>query len=127
MWCVIVGIIVLDLVLIAFGFKILTKRIEQLNLVKENYPVYLRQNEKGYLEYSVDHNLWTPLLRFNPAVTYEDICGNYIGPGLLYIKVDKENADKLSVEFATANKCWENNRKAINEYGEAIKLWLQYK
>lgn len=123
---IIIAIAILDILAIGIVFFRLVKRAKQLDFIKENYKPYLRQNVNGFLEYSVDHKLWSPVVKFIPEFTHIDNKGNYYNaPALNYIKVTDENKDKLSKEFCTVQKIWENNNLAFTKYREALYSWLE--
>lgn len=122
----IVTIIVLNVLLIIGVLYRLGKRVHQLDYIKENYPAYLRKNAKGYLEYSVDHKDWSPVLQFCRSMKYYDPkVGSYIGPGVAYIQVTPENTKGLEEKFNTVQKIWSNNKLVLSEYHTAINEWIE--
>lgn len=122
---ILIIVLSLNVVFIIGTLYVLGKRIQQLNYIKDNYRPYLRQNTKGFLEYSVDHNLWSPVVKFVEKATYLDKDGNtYSAPGLFFLTVTNENKDELAKEFCTIQKIWTNNSKALHKYHDALMIWL---
>ena len=114
-------------ILIAFTFIVIVTRLidnKILNNRKRRYkmhlewPVYHRLDDKGLLQYSVNNELWTHLIK------YVNIDNK---PVLMYMKYkNEEDSDYINIckVLSNVNACHTWNKNEFRKYKNSLEKYL---
>lgn len=115
--------IIIGIMLGVLGYIYFTNYKKLKYKYEKCWPVELRLDNEGNLQYSVDNKIWTYIIGYSDDFDY----GTGHGPALGYINIKPDDLPMWHSNLYSMQKCHEWNKKALDLYINKLREYLEKK